>query len=193
MKKRSERGGYVSRGGLKLSAALQTFGVDVTGKICMDVGSSTGGFTDCLLRHGATKIYAVDVGYGQLDWGLRKNPKVIVLERRNIRHLPKEIVLEPIDLVVIDVIFISLKTVFPAVKKFLAPAGKIIALIKPQFEVVKEEVGPKGVVRDSKLHEAVIEKIKTAGEKESWQCQGVILSPILGAEGNKEFLMLFQS
>ena len=184
---------YVGRGGLKLEQALKTFSIDVAEKICIDVGCSTGGFTDCLLQHGAKKVYAVDVGYGQLAWKLRQDPRVVVLERENIRYLEKDKVGKAADLIVIDVIFISLKTVLPTVKKFLAPEGKIIALIKPQFEVAKKEVGKKGVVSDPKLHEAVIAQIKEAGEKEGWLFQGVTPSPILGAEGNKEFLILFQS
>lgn len=159
----------------------------------MDVGASTGGFTDCLLQNGARKVYAVDVGYGGLAWKLRKDPRVIVLERQNIRYLPKDLVPDPIDLITIDVIFISLKLVLPAVKKFLGSNARLIALIKPNFEVAPKFVGKKGVVKDAQLHTQVVQMIQSAGEKEGWCCIGVEPSPILGAEGNKEFLILFQS
>lgn len=182
---------YVSRGGLKLEHALQFFSVEVTEKICLDVGASSGGFTDCLLQKGAKKVYAVDVGYGQFDWKLRNDPRVVLLERKNIRTLAKAAVPEPIDLVAIDVSFISLKLVFPALQKFLAPASTILALIKPQFEVKREQVGKKGVVKDPKLHEAVIEQAKTYGEKLGWHHQGVTPSPLLGPEGNQEFFIYF--
>lgn len=183
---------YVTRGGLKLEHALKEFHLDPTEKVVMDVGCAHGGFTDCLLKHGARKVYAVDVGYGQLDWKLRNDPRVVVLERQNIRHLSQEKIPEPVDWAVIDVAFISLKKVFPAIEKFLGRASKVLALAKPQFEVRKEEVGPKGVVRDSKLHERVVEEIRRAGEKYGWKFLGSTPSPILGAQGNREFFLLFQ-
>ena len=184
---------YVSRGGLKLEHALKEFKVDPTDKICLDIGASTGGFTDCLLQHGAKKVYCVDVGYGQLAWVLRQDARVVVIDRQNIRHLPKEKIPDKAELVVVDLSFISLKLIFPEIKKFLADKAHIIALIKTQFEVGKKEVGKKGVVEDPALHQRVISEIKEAGLKENWHCAGVVPSPILGAEGNQEFLILFQS
>lgn len=184
---------YASRGGLKLEHALKNFSIDASGKICLDVGASTGGFTDCLLQHGAKKVYAVDVGYGQFDWKLRNDPRVILLERKNIRTLSKATISEPIDLIAIDVSFISLRLVFPAIVPFLAPQAAIIALIKPQFEVGRGQVGKKGVVKDPKLHEAVMEQVKTYGQALGWKCKGITPSPIFGAEGNQEFLMYFSS
>lgn len=184
---------YVSRGGLKLEHSLKEFQVSPKGKICLDVGVSTGGFTDCLLQHGAKKVYAVDVGYGQLAWKLRQDNRVVVIERQNIRYLPAKLIAEPIDLATIDVSFISLKLVFPVLKNFLANKADIIALIKPQFEVKKTQVGRKGVVKDPKLHAQAIEEIKTTGLKEGWCFLAATPSPILGAEGNQEFLILFHS
>jgi len=184
---------YVSRGGLKLEHALKEFQINVSGKICLDVGASTGGFTDCLLQQGVKKVYAVDVGYGQFAWKLRQDPRVVLLERQNIRHLSKEMVLEPIDLCIIDVAFISLKLVFPSVQPFLSQKAQIIALIKPQFEVDKGLVGKKGVVKDSKLHQEVVETIKLAGQNVGWVFKGLSPSPILGAEGNQEFLIFFET
>lgn len=190
---KSEPMQYVSRGGLKLEHALKTFQIDARDKICLDVGASTGGFTDCLLQHGAKKVYAVDVGYGQFDWKLRNDPRVILLERKNIRTLTKAALPEPIDLAAIDVSFISLRLVFPAIVPFLAPQATIIALIKPQFEVGRGQVGKKGVVKDPQLHEVVIARVRDFGEKQNWKFQGFAPSPLLGAEGNQEFLMYFSS
>lgn len=184
---------YVSRGGLKLEHALEEFQVDPTDKTCLDIGASTGGFTDCLLQQGAKKVYAVDVGYGQFAWKLRQNEKVIVLERQNIRHISKKELPEPIDLAVIDISFISLKSIFPALSPFLSPAAKIVALIKPQFEVAKKEVKIGGIVTDPLLHKRVIEEIIDAGTKEHWEWKATTPSPILGADGNREFLILFCS
>src|SRR5690349_15625744 len=183
---------YVGRGGLKLEAALREFQIDVRGAICVDVGASTGGFTDCLLQHGAAKVFAVDVGYGQLAWSLRQDPRVISLERRNIRTLDPSELRETPSLAVIDASFISLSLVIPAVLKLLAPDGKIIALIKPQFEVGKGRVGKGGVVRDPALHAEVVERI--SAEAAQWQVEvrGVIESPLLGSKGNKEFLLYLQ-
>jgi 23S rRNA (cytidine1920-2'-O)/16S rRNA (cytidine1409-2'-O)-methyltransferase len=180
---------YVSRGGSKLEAALHGFAVDVTGKTVLDVGASTGGFTDCLLAHGARQVFAVDVGYGQLDWRLRNDPRVLVFEKTNIRHLELDALPRPADLATIDVSFISLKLVIPQVKTLLLPNGSIIALIKPQFEVGKGKVGKGGVVRSHEEHERVIEEIKSAAVKLGYAVRGVIESPLLGPAGNKEFFI----
>ena len=183
---------FVSRGGLKLNEALKAFQVDVAQKICMDVGASTGGFTDCLLQAGAKKVYAIDVGYGQFAWKLRNDPKVILLEKHNIRHLGKTLVPDPIELVVIDVSFISLKAVFPSLLPFLAHPSQVVALIKPQFEVAATKIGKKGVVSDGAAIEETKKAIEEAGKQCGWTSAGMISSPILGAEGNQEFLILFQ-
>lgn len=180
---------YVSRGGLKLEKALDEFGIDVSGKAAMDVGASTGGFTDCLLQRGARKVHAVDVGYGQLDLKLRNDPRVVNIERRNIRYLEREIIPEPIDIATIDASFISLTKVIPKVLEFLKEDGELIALIKPQFEVGKGEVGKGGVVRDEAKQTAVVEKIKGFCEEIGLTVIGVIESPILGPKGNREFLI----
>jgi 23S rRNA (cytidine1920-2'-O)/16S rRNA (cytidine1409-2'-O)-methyltransferase len=180
---------YASRGGSKLEAALQQFGIDVVGKIVIDVGASSGGFTDCLLAHGARQVFAVDVGYGQLDWRLRNDPRVIVFEKTNIRHLELKALPCPADLATIDVSFISLKLVIPQVKTLLLPENQIIALIKPQFEVGKGKVGKGGVVRSREEHERVIEEIKNAATKLGYEIRGVIESPLLGPAGNKEFFI----
>jgi 23S rRNA (cytidine1920-2'-O)/16S rRNA (cytidine1409-2'-O)-methyltransferase len=180
---------YVSRGGVKLEGAIKGFGINVEGKVCLDVGASTGGFTDCLLQHGAKRVYAVDVGWGQLHWKLRNDPRVICLEKRNIRYLPKEEIPEEVDLVTIDTSFISLKLVIPAVLKFLKEKAEILALIKPQFEVGKGEVGKRGVVRDSEKHKRVIEEIRIFSQNLGLHPVGVIESPILGPKGNKEFFI----
>jgi 23S rRNA (cytidine1920-2'-O)/16S rRNA (cytidine1409-2'-O)-methyltransferase len=186
------RSPYVSRGGHKLEAALRAFQVDVAGVVALDVGASTGGFTDCLLQHGAAKVYAVDVGYGQLAWPLRHDPRVVNLERCNIRTLARSALSEAPTLAVIDASFISLSLVIPPVLALLTPRGRIIALIKPQFEVGKGRVGKGGVVRDPQLHAEVIEKLRS--QAESWQVEvlGVIESPLLGPKGNKEFLLYLQ-
>lgn len=182
---------YVSRGGLKLEAALAAFKIDVKGLSCLDVGASTGGFTDCLLQHGARHVTAVDVGYGQLHWKLRSDPRVSVIERTNIRHLDESVFGDPVDLACIDVSFISLKIVVPAVLKFLRRPRRIICLIKPQFEVGKGLVGKGGVVRDRVLHRAVIEDL-TEAFGDSQLCQlGITPSPILGPKGNQEYLAYF--
>jgi len=180
---------YVSRGGIKLEGAIKGFGINMEGKVCLDVGASTGGFTDCLLQHGAKRVYAVDVGWGQLHWKLRNDPRVICLEKRNIRYLPKEEIPEEVDLVTIDTSFISLKLVIPAVLKFLKEKAEILALIKPQFEVGKGEVGKGGVVRDSEKHKRVIEEIRIFSQNLGLHPVGVIESPILGPKGNKEFFI----
>lgn len=180
---------YASRGGLKLEAALKHFSVDVDGLVLLDVGASTGGFTDCLLQHGASKVIAVDVGYGQLDWKLRQDPRVEVLEKTNIRYLKPENLEEPVHGAVIDVSFISLMLVIPPVSELLIGHAFIIALIKPQFEVGKGRVGKGGVVRDPKLHKEVLDRLKTFFEDSGWDVQGHIPSPLLGPKGNREFLI----
>jgi 23S rRNA (cytidine1920-2'-O)/16S rRNA (cytidine1409-2'-O)-methyltransferase len=180
---------YVSRGGLKLEAALSHFSIDVKGQILLDVGASTGGFTDCLLQRGARKVIAVDVGYGQLDWKLRQDPRVKVLEKINIRYLKTEDLEDPIDGAVIDVSFISLRLVVPPVSNLLKDNAFIVALIKPQFEVEKRQVGKGGVVRDEELHHKVIDALKTFFESGGWVVQGHIPSPIFGPKGNLEFLI----
>ena len=180
---------YVSRGGVKLEAALRAFNIDVTGLTCFDVGASTGGFSDCLLKHGAQHVTAVDVGYGQLDWKLRSDPRVKVIERTNIRHLDAGALPYPVDLACIDVSFISLKLVVPAVLKFMKRPGHIICLIKPQFEVGKRSVGKGGVVRQPALHQAVIEDLTRTFQGLDLRVLGVVPSPILGPKGNREFLM----
>jgi 23S rRNA (cytidine1920-2'-O)/16S rRNA (cytidine1409-2'-O)-methyltransferase len=180
---------YVGRGGKKLEAALKYFPVDVNSKTVLDVGASTGGFTDCLLQHGALRIIAVDVGYGQLDWKLRQDPRVEVLEKTNIRHLMPKDLEGPIHGAAIDVSFISLKKVVPPVSNLLLDHAFIIALIKPQFEVGKGQVGKGGVVRDPKLHQEVMERLSTFFLDLGWTAHGHIPSPILGPKGNREFLI----
>lgn len=180
---------YVSRGGLKLEKALAAFGIHVKGWTCLDVGASTGGFTDCLLKNGAHRVYAVDVGYGQFAWELRNDPRVVLIERTNIRHLPPEAIPSPVDLVVVDVSFISLKIVVPAVMKFLKNGSMIAALIKPQFEVGKGQVGKGGVVRDPGQHQRVIDELTAFFEELKFTIQPVVPSPIKGPKGNTEFLM----
>lgn len=187
--KKEAQGGYVSRGGWKLEAALREFSVEVEGRVFLDVGSSTGGFTDCLLQHGAERVIAVDVGYGQLDWKIRQDPRVRVLERTNIRYLKPEDVREEIHGAVIDVSFISLRLVIPAISRLLTVEACVIALIKPQFELQKDQVGKGGVVSDPLLHQKVIESTKRTFEEEGWRFEGLIPSPLLGPKGNQEFLM----
>ncbi|MBR6653456.1 MAG: TlyA family RNA methyltransferase [Oscillospiraceae bacterium] len=179
---------FVSRGGLKLEKALDTFGVTPNGKICVDCGASTGGFTDCMLKRGAEKVYAIDVGYGQLAWSLRSDERVVVMERTNIRYVTHEQVPDDIQLAVIDVSFISLRIVLPAVKALLAPDGEIVCLIKPQFEAGKEKVGKKGVVRDISVHKEVLRDFVTNAEALGFGVKGITFSPIKGPEGNIEYL-----
>jgi 23S rRNA (cytidine1920-2'-O)/16S rRNA (cytidine1409-2'-O)-methyltransferase len=180
---------FVSRGGIKLEKALHEFHVNVSGWTCLDVGASTGGFTDCLLQNGAEHVYAVDVGYGQLAWKLRANPKVTVIERTNIRHMNDDIIPSPVDLATIDVSFISLKIVVPAVLKFLKSSALIIALIKPQFEIGKDKVGKGGVVRDPAHHQEVIESLTAFFVNIGLGIPSVASSPIKGPRGNLEFLI----
>ncbi len=184
---------YVSRGGLKLKKALDHFQIDINGLVCMDVGASTGGFTDCLLQHGAQKVFAVDVGYGQLAWKLRQDARVIPVERTNIRHLAVETIGVPIDLITVDTSFISLKIVLPAVLKFLKPArADLICLIKPQFEVGKGKVGKGGVVRDPDLHTEVLAHLNAFFPSIGLTRVALTTSPILGPKGNKEFIVHLQ-
>lgn len=181
---------FVSRGGQKLDHALDHFGIEAAGMVAVDVGASTGGFTDVLLQRGARKVYAVDVGHGQLAWRLRTDSRIVVLERTNARHLSPELIPEPVDLVVCDASFISLKTVLPAPLALSRPRSYLIALIKPQFEVGKGAVGKGGVVRDPEQHNATCEMIQRWLEDEqSWRVLGVTPSPILGPKGNREFLI----
>lgn len=186
--------GYVSRGGLKLEKAIKVFKVDFEEKVVLDVGASTGGYTDCALKHGAKKVYAVDVGYGQLDWSLRSDPRVVNMEKTNIRYLTLEALNELVDIVTIDVSFISTSLVFPVVKNLVKAEGVIISLIKPQFEAGKEKVGKKGVVRDHLVHQEVLLKSIRSAEKENLACTGITFSPITGPKGNIEyFIKLSQS
>ena len=179
---------YVSRGGLKLEKALRDFGVDPTGYVCSDSGASTGGFTDCLLQQGASKVFAIDVGYGQLDWKIRSDPRVVVMERTNIRYVTPEDLGEPLDLSVIDVSFISLRIVLPVIKTFLKSTGQVLCLIKPQFEAGKEKVGKKGVVRDPAIHKEVLDDFVSLAKELEFTILGLTFSPVKGPEGNIEFL-----
>ena len=181
---------YVSRGGLKLEKAIEHFAVPVAGRIALDVGSSTGGFTDCLLQRGATKVYAVDVGTNQLAWKLRSDPRVVSMEKTNMRAVTRTQIPEPIDVIVCDASFIGLRTVLPAALELAAPGAHLVALIKPQFEVGKGHVGKGGIVRDPELHTEVCDAILAwLAEQKGWRVLGVTASPITGAEGNKEFLI----
>ncbi|HEY76164.1 MAG TPA: TlyA family RNA methyltransferase [Thermoflexia bacterium] len=177
---------FVSRGGEKLEAALDRFGLDVRGWVVADVGASTGGFTDCLLQRGAARVYAIDVGYGQLAWRLRNDPRVVVMERTNARYLER--LPEPVDLVTIDVSFISLGLIFPRAVGWLKPGGQVVALIKPQFEAGRREVGKGGVVRDPAIHRAVLERVLTIAADLGLGLRGLMPSPLLGPAGNVEFL-----
>lgn len=179
---------YVSRGGLKLEKALRDFGVDPTGYVCSDSGASTGGFTDCLLQQGAKKVFAIDVGYGQLAWKIRSDPRVVVMERTNIRYVTPEDLGEALDLSVVDVSFISLKIVLPAIQKLLKPTGQVLCLIKPQFEAGKELVGKKGVVRDPAVHEQVVQNFVELAAELGFTLRNLTFSPVKGPEGNIEFL-----
>ena len=179
---------YVSRGGLKLEKALRDFGVDPKGYVCSDSGASTGGFTDCLLQQGARKVFAIDVGYGQLDWKIRSDPRVIVMERTNVRYVTPEQLGEPLDLSVVDVSFISLRIVLPVIKTFLKPSGQVLCLIKPQFEAGKDKVGKKGVVRDPETHKEVLDDFISLVDELGFYILGLTFSPVKGPEGNIEFL-----
>jgi 23S rRNA (cytidine1920-2'-O)/16S rRNA (cytidine1409-2'-O)-methyltransferase len=178
---------YVSRGGLKLEGALADFDYDPAGNVCADVGASTGGFTDLLLQRGAARVYAIDVGYGQLAWKLRQDPRVVVLERTNARHLQS--LDEPIDLTVMDASFISIELLLPAIARWLRPGGDLITLVKPQFEAGREEVGKGGVVRDARVHARVLEDLATHAGAQGWTVRAITASPITGPAGNVEFFL----
>lgn len=179
---------YVSRGGLKLEKAMREFGLQLQGRTCMDIGASTGGFTDCMLQNGARKVYAIDVGYGQLAWKLRTDARVVNLERTNVRYLTDEQVPEPVDFFSVDVSFISLCLVLPVARKFLADGGQAVCLIKPQFEAGRGKVGKKGVVREPSIHVEVVEKIVHFVLENGFSVEGLTFSPVKGPEGNIEYL-----
>lgn len=180
---------FVSRGGEKLEHALDAFAIDVSGKRALDVGASTGGFTDCLLQRGVSHVVSVDVGYGQLDWRLRNDARVTVMERTNFRHLPDDAFAEPFDVIVVDASFISLRTILARAVAYLAPEGEIVALVKPQFEAGRERLGGGGVVRDPAVHRAVLREVRDAMEPLGLAAVDVTASPLLGPAGNREFLM----
>ena len=181
---------YVSRGGDKLAAALDAFSIGIAAAVCADVGASSGGFTDCLLQHGAARVYAIDVGYGQLDWTLRQDRRVVVMERSNARHVTH--LPEPVDLVVIDVSFISLRLIFPVIRNWLKTPANIVALVKPQFEAGRRAVGKGGVVRDPQVHRQVLNQVLTSAREEGFCVAGLLRSPLLGPAGNVEFLCWLQ-
>ena len=185
---RGETCPYVSRGGLKLEKALRDFGVKPVGYVCSDSGASTGGFTDCLLQQGARKVFAIDVGYGQLDWKIRSDERVVVMERTNIRYVTPEDLGEPLDLSVIDVSFIGLEIVLPTIKTLLKPTGQVLCLIKPQFEAGKDKVGKKGVVREPETHKEVLDSFVALANELNFKILGLTFSPVKGPEGNIEFL-----
>lgn len=180
---------FVSRGGLKLDHAVRTLNLDIKGLTCLDIGASTGGFTDCLLQHGAAKVYAVDVGYGQLAWSMRQDPRVVVIERTNIRHMEFDRIGKLVDLITIDTSFISLKLVVPAAEKFMKKNTLILALIKPQFEAGRERIGKGGVVRNPTVRQEIIEEIKDFFSTRGYETGGVIPSPVPGPKGNQEFII----
>ena len=180
---------YVSRGGLKLEKAVEQFGFSLKDKTCMDVGASTGGFTDCMLQNGAVKVYSIDVGHGQLDWKLRQDPRVVCMEKTNIRYVTPEDLGEPVDFSSIDVSFISLTKVLGAIRAYLTDDGEIVALIKPQFEAGREKVGKKGVVREKSTHHEVIEKVTEFAVSIGFSVLEITFSPIKGPEGNIEYLV----
>ena len=183
---------YVSRGGLKLEKAMANFGISLEDKVCMDIGASTGGFTDCMLQNGAKKVYAVDVGYGQFAWKLRQDERVVCMEKTNIRYVTPEDIDDVLDFASVDVSFISLTKVLPAAKELLNEQGEMVCLIKPQFEAGKEKVGKKGVVRDPKVHEEVIEKVISFAQEIGFGIKNLEFSPIKGPEGNIEYLVYIQ-
>ena len=184
--------GYVSRGGLKLEKAMKCFPLTPNGKVCMDIGASTGGFTDCMLQNGAVKVYAVDVGYGQLAWKLRTDERVVNMERQNIRYLEPENLAEPIEFFSVDVSFISLKLVFPTAQKITTPDAMGVCLVKPQFEAGKEKVGKNGVVRDPATHREVLHNAMRYAADNGFAVRGLDFSPVKGPEGNIEYLMFVQ-
>lgn len=179
---------YVSRGGLKLAKAMEVFGLDLTGMICADIGASTGGFSDCMLQNGASKVYAVDTGYGKLAWKLRTDERVVPLERTNARYLTHEQIPEELDLASVDVSFISLRLILPALRGVLGPNGQVVCLVKPQFEAGRDKVGKKGVVRDPKVHLEVLEHFLVHAYEADFSVKDITFSPIRGPEGNIEYL-----
>ncbi len=183
---------YVGRGGLKLEKALKEFDLDLNDKVCVDMGASTGGFTDCMLQNGAKKVYSIDVGYGQLDYSLRINEKVINMERTNIRYMDPEAIVEGADFISIDVSFISVKLILPVAAQVMNEGGKVVVLAKPQFEAGRDQIGKKGIVKDPKVHEEVIANVISYGEASGFKYKGIETSPITGAKGNIEFLILFE-
>ena len=183
---------YVGRGGLKLEKAMEVFPIDLRGKIAADIGASTGGFTDCMLQNGAEKVYSVDVGYGELAWKLRSDERVVVLERTNARYLDREQIPDPLDFASIDVSFISLRLIFPAVFSLLKEGGQVVSLIKPQFEAGREFVGKKGIVRDPNVHRMVLEQYLLHAADAGFSVRGITYSPITGQEGNIEYLGFLQ-
>lgn len=180
---------YVSRGGLKLEKAISEFDIDCKDAVCVDMGASTGGFTDCMLQNGAVKVYAIDVGYGQLDYKLRMDSRVVNMEKTNIRYLDTNLIEEPIDLISIDVSFISVKHMLPVAAKILKENGKILCLVKPQFEAGREQVGKKGIVKDDKVHVEVIRKVISYAEENGLRAIGLTYSPVKGTKGNIEYLL----
>ena len=180
---------YVSRGGLKLAKAMELYDLDLKDKVCMDIGASTGGFTDCMLQNGAKKVYAIDVGYGQLDYKLRTDERIVNLEKTNVRYLDTNLIAEKIDFISIDVSFISLNLIFPVAKEVLSDDGKIVCLVKPQFEAGRDQVGKNGIIRDKKVHSEVIENVLTYAENNGLYPLGITYSPVTGAKGNIEYLM----
>ena len=184
---------FVSRGGEKLDGALRALGIDVSGRVALDVGASTGGFTDCLLQHGVRRVYAVDVGYGQLDWRLRQDPRVVVIERQNVRALLPSSIPEPVEVAVVDVSFISLRLVLPRVQELAAPAATVVALVKPQFEVGRGKVGRGGVVRDAALHREAVDGIRQAARALGFVERGFVESALRGPSGNREFFLYWST
>lgn len=181
---------YVSRGGLKLAKAIEVFGLDLAEAVAVDIGASTGGFTDCMLKNGAKKVYSIDVGYGQLDWNLRNDPRVVNMEKVNVRYLEPDKIAEKADFISIDVSFISLKLVFPVAAGLLSDDGRLVCLVKPQFEAGREQVGKKGIVRDKAVHTEVIENVIRYAKSNGLFPQGLDFSPMTGAKGNIEYLLL---
>ncbi len=188
---------YVSRGGLKLEGALREFGISVQSCVCLDLGASTGGFTDCLLQHGARKVYAFDVGRGQMDWSLRQDPRVVVRDGVNVRNLETSMLEDAIDLVTVDLSFISLRLILPGLRRMLEgrglrpeAGGRILALVKPQFEAERQEVGPGGLIRDPALQKAIVQRIRDSAEQEGFAVLGETPSPIMGQKGNQEYFLL---
>lgn len=184
---------YVSRGGLKLEKALQAFELDLCGLICLDVGASTGGFTDCMLQKGAAKVYAVDVGYGQLDWRLRTDERVVTMERINFRYMDTKSIPDRFDFASVDVSFISLKLIFPVARELMKTSGTLVCLVKPQFEAGRNQVGKKGIITDPEIHKTVLSAVVEYAKENSFSLTGITYSPIKGAKGNIEYLMCLQA